>query len=623
MIKSSLSRDEEIDRLHHKSIWFMMVIGIFLSIIFIRLFYLQVYEGEKYSLLANHISLRKVEEKAIRGSIFDRNGKLVAGSRNYLELSIVPQFTSKSREQIFESIHVLTGVDVAQIKEQYNRYSYLPAFQPRPIIDDLSFNISSNIEEYLKPIYDEEEKFNFQGVEVVRFQVRDYLYPEVFSHALGYLQEIDKKSLSHLEKKFPNTYAPRDLVGASGLEKKYDLILKGKNGLNAHVVDALGREVHGNEDLELLRRKTDIKAIAGLDLITTLDFDTQLKAYHLLKGKRGAVVALDPNSGEVLTFISSPAYNANRILINPEKEYWQKINLDEDRYLYNRAHQAAFPPGSIYKIISAYAGLENNLIDKEKTFYCPGYLKSGNRKFKCWKHSGHGKVNLIDALAKSCDVYFYKLALELDVDDLYSVANLFGLNQKTGIDIPYENSGHIPTKKWKQKRFGQAWIDSETLSLIIGQSYNLMTPLQAAKMISMIANRGHFVYPHLFKSTMNSQGKIHSEWPEMTKMQILDKEKVEMIEEGLKAVIETGGTASRLRHSQFKMAGKTGTAQVIGHDSGGEKGKFTEDHAWFVGYAPIDDPKIAVAVFVENGGSGSKAAAPIAKEVMETYLAED
>jgi penicillin-binding protein 2 len=387
-------------------------------------------------------------------------------------------------------------------------------------------------------------------------------------------------------------------------------------------VDARGREVNQTEDLRILQKSATVDPLQGLVLKSTLDFKTQVLAAKLFENKKGALVAMDPRTGEIISLYSSPGFDANRITKNIDKKYLSHINLHEDKILFNRTIQAMYPPASTYKIVTLTAGIESGVIDPEKTsFNCSGGLRFGNRFFKCWRSGGHGRVNTIRALGQSCDVFFYQLGLLVGVDGLAKYAKMFGLNASTGIEIPFEKSGLIPSKEWKKKRYNQDWIESETLSIAIGQSYDLVTPLQNVVVASIVANGGYTIKPHLGKALLDAEGNVVREIKhEKTATELVASKALEWVKKGMIEVVHGQGTAVRLKQSPFKIAGKTGTAQVISHGSKGIKGQSTEAHALFVAFAPYDDPKIAVSVIVEHGRGGSVAAAPIAMQVIDTYL---
>ncbi len=621
---SSLSGDEQVSRISRKVAFLAVIVILFYGIILSRLFYLQIYRGKDYRILSEQISVREEELRARRGLILDRKGKVLADNRSYLEVVIIPQDLG-DRDQPLSSLARLIGLTREEIKDKLNRARGHPPFFPVVLVSDAPYEMVSRIREYQRPDDLEQGEMVLKGVQVRSTYLRLYRYPELFSHVLGYLKEIDQATLERLSKeKSPERerYSMGDLMGAAGVESAYDLDLRGIDGVKARVVDAQGKEIRDNPEIASLAERGSTLPVDGHHLMTTLDFKAQEEAAKALGDRRGAVVALDPQSGEVLVLYSSPGFDGNRIMGEIDREYWKKINLDENKYLYNRAIQAAYPPGSTYKVVGAFAGLETGIIKPESHFGCGGGLQFGNRYFHCWNKGGHGSVEIIRGIMQSCDVFFYNVGLKVGVDGLDEYARKLGLGAKTGIEIPYEQGGLIPSSEWKMKRFKQPWIQSETLSIAIGQGYDLATPLQNARMIAIIANGGRMITPHLGKMVLGNNRQVLRTIETTVGPPFIKPEVLDLIQKGLIGVVHGAGTAGRLRSSPHKIAGKTGTAQVIGYESKAARGERTKDHAWFVAYAPYDDPKIAVSVIVENGGHGGAAAAPVAQAVIDAYLGE-
>lgn len=615
----SLFSSEDIVSLQRKVNILSLIVLVFILIVLVRLFHLQVYRGSSYKVLSEQISVREEELRSRRGLILDRWGKVLADNRPYFEIVVIPQYM-RNRRRTIESLSQLIPITAEEIKAKLHEARRAPPFMPVVLVEDAPYDWVAKIREYVRPDYDEEVAVYLEGVEVRASPLRLYLYPEIFSHAIGYLREIDKKTLKRYKKEYPDRYSMGDLIGANGIEWAYDLELRGHDGMRARVVDARGTQISGHPDVEILEERASFDPVDGNHIVTTLDFDAQMKAASFFENKRGAVVAIDPNTGEILVLYSSPGYDGNRIMKNIDKSYWQKINLHEDKFLYSRAVQAAYPPGSIYKIVPAFGGLDSGKITPETRFRCGGGLQFGNRFFKCWNKGGHGSVALLRGIAQSCDVYFYNVGLKLGVDGLHKYAHLLGLGERTGIEIPYENPGLIPSTEWKKKRYKQPWIESETLSIAIGQGYDLLTPLQAARMIAIVANGGHLFKPHLGKEILSPSRQTVKEISFPLGEAVIPEEILKLIQQGVIDVIHGAGTAKRLRASPYKIAGKTGTAQVIGHDSKLAMTARRKPHGWFVAYAPYDDPKIAIAVIVENGGSGGAVAGPVAMGVINEYL---
>jgi penicillin-binding protein 2 len=614
------TQDENIAFLQRKVPYLLLALFVFFVIVVARLFYLQVAQGEHYQKLATEIFIREEEIVARRGLIIDRTGKPLADTRTYYEIGLIPQYIDNKAE-VVASLVKLLPFNKNEILEKLNKARFEPKFRPVVIAPDADYDWVVKLKEYLNRDYTK-MGYNLSGVTVRSIPVRRYLHPEIFAHALGYLKEIDQKELDRAKKNMPGVFSLGDLTGASGIEKAYDIELKGSDGVIGLVVDARGREITQTDDLKVLQQQVSKMPVGGGTLRTTLDFQTQALTSELFKGKMGAAVALNPQTGEVIVLYSSPGFDANRITKKVDKKYWQLINLHENKYLFNRAIQAMYPPASTYKAVTLTAGIDTGVVDPENTKHvCRGGLRFGNRFFKCWKHSGHGVVNYLRSLGQSCDVFFYQVGSSLGIDRLAGYARRFGLGKKTGIEIPYEQAGLVPSSEWKKRRYKQDWIASETLSVSIGQSYNLVTPLQNAVMVAMVANGGYKVTPHLGKEIIGLDGKVIRRIAyDKQKTDLVGVPALEFVKKGMIEVVHGAGTAKRLRKSPYKIAGKTGTAQVVGHGSKVKKGVKTEPHALFVAFAPYDNPKIAVSIIVEHGRGGSSTAAPIAMQIIDTYL---
>ncbi len=618
---------DEPQALQVKMAFLFLSVFIFILIVLSRLFYLQILRGDTYKQISEQISIRSEEVRARRGLILDRNGKVLADNRPYFEIVVIPQ-DLHDKEKSLDFLARLIPLTRTEMDARLKKAAGQPSFMPVVLREDAPYDWVARIREYQAPDDADEGSSPLKGIEVRSSHLRVYRYPELFSHVLGYLKEIDKTTLEKMQLEHPEIYSSGDFMGAAGVEATYDKDLKGQDGMKARVVDARGRQVKGHADISLIQERESEAAIDGHHLLTTLDFDAQQAAAQALGDRKGSVVALDPSSGEVLVLYSSPGYDGNRVMGNIDHAYWQKINLDPAKYLYNRAIQATYPPGSTYKIVGSFAGLHSHAITPDSHFSCGGGMQFGNRFFQCWNKGGHGSTELVRAIAQSCDVFFYNVGLKVGVDGLHHYAHLLGLGEKTGVDLPFEQSGLIPSSEWKLKRFKQPWIESETLSISIGQGYDLVTPLQNARMIAMIANGGYPLHPHAGKNILDAQKQVVRELsfpvsPSTTgaPSAVVPPEELQWIQKGLIDVVHgAGGTAGRLRASPYKIAGKTGTAQVIGYESKRARSQDTNDHAWFVCYAPYDHPQIAMAVVVENGGHGGAAAAPVALAVIEAYL---
>jgi penicillin-binding protein 2 len=411
-----------------------------------------------------------------------------------------------------------------------------------------------------------------------------------------------------------------DMIGRYGIESRLEKFLTGKRGKKQVEVDSVGRQLN-----VIFTRHP----LPGKDIYLTIDRTLQTRAEELLKGKRGAVVALDPQNGEVLAIASSPSFDPNEFIKGISNERWRQLNDARHAPLQNRAISGLYPPGSVFKIVVALAGLQEGVINPNDEILCSGTYVMGDTSFGCWKKGGHGKVSLHRALVESCDIYFYKMGRELGVDRIARYARQFGFGKRTGIDLDYEASGLIPDTRWKMKRFGMMWHPGETLSMAIGQSYTLVTPIQMACFISSIFNGGILYKPHVIKYAGNF-GEIPLTMDYIRGYMDIDGDKLGLVKEALIGVVnEKRGTGRRASIKGVIVAGKTGTAQVVAiqKDEGKKRQEDVpyefRDHAWFVAVAPADLPRIAVAVVVEHGGHGGSAAAPIAGELIKTWFSKE
>jgi penicillin-binding protein 2 len=402
------------------------------------------------------------------------------------------------------------------------------------------------------------------------------------------------------------------------VEKSFEIHLQGRRGGRQVEVDANGRVV------QVLKT---VDPVPGHNLHLTLDLPLQKLAEDLLKDQDGAVVALDPANGDVLVMASHPRFNQNDFIGGISSRNWQALMENPGRPMINKAIQAEYPPASTYKILTAIAGLEENLIDGHTTTFCPGFYSFRGRRYHCWRKHGHGRLNVVEALAQSCDVFFYLAGEKIGVDALAQYARGCGLGRPTGINLDHERQGLIPTAAWKRERFGEAWFPGETLSISIGQGFNLVTPLQMAVFTAAVANGGTLFRPRLVTTIKDVQGNVVAEMdPEIIGGIPAGKKTLELVKKGMIEVVQGDrGTARSIRIKQIEMAGKTGTAQVFSRKTGEKfnnenQVRTLQDHAWFVCYAPAQNPVIAVSVIIEHGEHGSSAAAPVAGTLVKKYL---
>jgi len=570
-------------------------------VLFIRLWYLQAIKGEYYYEQAESNRIRPVKLRPPRGIIYDRSGRPLVENVLTFDISLVPEDSADIGATI-EKLAKIVAVKPEDISSLLADAA--PArskYDPIKIKEEASWDEVAMVEAHQDEL---------PGTIIEPEHRRHYPYAGLASHQLGYIGRV-----TQAQRKQEQTDVGL-LTGQGGLEKIYDKFLKGTAGRRMIQVNAAGRKVKdlGSEDPR-----------PGTDIYLTIDLDVQKAAEEALGERAGAVVAMDPNTGELLALASHPTYDPNLFPRGISPKDWERLMKDPTNPLYNRAIQSVYPPGSTFKIIVAMAGLETGAVKLDDTVTCIGSLKSGRRSFRCWKKGGHGAISFHRAIVESCDVYFYTMGERIGWDRVAEYARKFGYGRLTGILLPDEKPGLIPTTDWKRKRTGEPWYGGDTFINSIGQGFVLVSPIQACLMISAVANGGTLHQPILLKQTRNREtGVIKTFSSERHERTRLDAEALQEVRSALAGVVaEPGGTAHGAATPYATVAGKTGTAQVIAQKVAGRKlSAETADHAWFIGYAPVDKPTIAVAVLVEHGGHGGAAAAPVAKKVIEEYIAK-
>ncbi len=578
--------------------------------LFMRLFFLQVIKGEEFRRLSDNNSIRLQRIDPFRGIVYDRNKHMLVNNRPSFDVSIVIK-NAQPVEHTLAKLSPYLNVTDEELLEKVAGQKGILAYKPVLLRQDIGRDSVAGIEVH---------KYDLPGIDVNVKSRRHYLFGRSAAHILGYVGEISAEELESGQ--YPGVRSG-DLVGKAGVEKAYDESLRGRGG---------GRQVEVNATGQIMRVLKTVPSRPGHNLILTIDQAVQMKAEELLDGVIGAAVAIDPNTGQVLAMASNPSFDQNRIVSGMTHEQWQAFVSDPLKPLTNRAVQGEYPPASTYKILTAVAGLEEGLIDENTEFCCPGYYRFKGREYRCWKRGGHGCLSVVQAIAESCDVFFYQVGQAVGVDRLAWYAKAFGLGAPTGIQLANESSGLIPTADWKLKRTGEPWQEGETLSLAIGQGFNLVTPLQMAGVVAAVATGGVRYQPQLLKRIETAQGRItYQPEPVVIGRVPISPRTVELIRRGLWEVVHTdNGTAKGARFFDLQISGKTGTAQVISRkedeeptEEESEMADHLKAHAWFVAYAPSDAPRIAVAVVVENGEHGSSAATPIAREIIKSYLLKE
>ncbi len=597
-----IESDKELDRLKNRAIRMRRVFLLFLLVLLAKAFYLQVVKGEYYADKARSNMLRRYLVRAPRGRIFDRKGRPLALNRPSFNLYVVPgDVGKKTMPELLKHLSRYLEIDAVKVREKLvrareNKRMWTPVLVKR----DLSQKELALVEE---------RDWLFPGAIVIPEGKRYYPNGILASHVLGYVGEVNEKELRK------GDYYPGDMVGRSGVEKEYEDVLRGIPGWEKWEVDATGKK----------RRLLDTsRPVPGDDVYLTIDLDLQKKAQELLKGKQGCIVAMDPQTGEILAMASAPEFDPNLFARGISAKDWRRLVKDKTHPLQNRCIQGLYPAGSVFKIVVALAGLETGRITPGKEFFCGGGYPFGGRVYRCWKKGGHGYVNLKRAIVESCDVYFYNLGHELGVDTIHKYGALLGLGKKTGVDLPHEKGGLLPSSRWKKRALGQIWFPGETLSLAIGQGYLQVTPLQLDLMLSQVVNGGRSIRPHLLYKVV--KGRDVEVWKGNSGRKLPFKGWVlAFIKKALEGVVEDPhGTGRAARIPGVAVGGKTGTAQVVGmaqdQDPKEKLPPHWREHAWFVAFAPVRNPQIAVAVLVEHGGHGGSAAAPLAREMIKAYL---
>ncbi len=574
-------------------------------LLFVRLFYLQVIQGEELRRLSANNSVRLEHTDPSRGLIFDRDGKTLVDNRPSFDLSIILK-DARPVDGTIEELAGVINVPASELMLKINRSKRVAAYKPILLKQDFGRDALAAVEV---------RKFDLPGVVVGVRPLRHSLSKQSAAHLIGYLSEINAGELK--SGKYPGTKRG-DFIGKFGVEKAFESFLKGKRG---------GRQVEVNATGQVVEVLKTVDAQPGHNIYLTIDQMLQKRTEALLKGRAGAAVAMDPATGHILAMASSPSFDQNDFVSGMSHEKWSALISNPFRPMENKAIQAEYPPASAYKIVTAMAGLEEGVIDEKTSFHCPGYYKYGDRVFRCWKKEGHGAVNVVQALIVSCDVFFYQVGQKLGADRLAWYAKASGLGSITGINLDQEAEGLIPTTAWKKERTGIAWQGGETLSVAIGQGYDLVTPIQLLVLTSAIANGGAIYKPLILKMIKTTEGKIVVQAQSQVKGKLpAGSQTLELIKKGLWGVVNgKRGTARGARIRGIDISGKTGTVQIVGRKDDEETSETeTPDHlkahAWFVAYAPSVDPQIAVAVIIEHGESGSKAAAPIAREMIRAYL---
>jgi penicillin-binding protein 2 len=578
----------------------------------VRLFQLQILRFEELRGIAQGNAVRLVRLEAPRGDILDREGRVLATTRPAFAVEVMPSDLRRP-DVTFAALGLLLETDAAALRERVGQPRGRARFQPVRLSGDLSFDQLARVESHL---------YALPGVMTDVSPRRLYVGGTLAAHLLGTIGEIRRDQLASGD--FAG-YLQGEVVGQSGVEALLEHELRGRAGGRNVVMNVAGRVVDVLDE---------IAAVPGGSITLSLDLDLQQAAEEAFlpdavgePAKMGAAVALDVRTGDVLVLVSKPSFDPNEFAGGVGSATWKQLTNDEWRPLQNRAISGQYPPGSTYKPIIAAAVLAEGLASPHERVFCPGSFSFGRRVYRCWKKEGHGSVDLRDAIKRSCDVYFYTMGLRLGVDRIAHYAKGFGLGHRTGIPLAQEKAGLIPTAEWKQKRFAEKWMAGETVSISIGQGYDLATPLQMAVAYAALANGGSAPTPRLVLSRRDAEGRVVEEPPTEPSGRIeMKPEHTALLRDALMAVVEEpGGTGSRSRVPGIHVGGKTGTAQAVGlkHTEDLKEDEIPmryRDHAWFVAFAPVENPEIVVSVLNEHGGHGGSAAAPIAGKILNRYF---
>ena len=561
----------------------------------VRLWYLQIHRSEEYQAKALENQLRQESIPSPRGLIRDRNGDLLAVNEPAYALGIIRE-DCPDVDRLVHQIAAWTGKDYFELKTLYNKNrKRVKPFEPLIIVPDLNFTQLALVET---------NKLRWPGLEIQFRPRRLYRYGTLLAHVLGYVAEADEEDLN----KRPEL-ALGDYVGKQGIELMLEDRMRGSKGLAQYQVDVNGRR---------LKERVLRHPQAGHEISLSIDLGLQKLCMDWLTEEAGSVAVMDADTGQLWALATAPSYDSNDFSSGLSSKQWAKLRDNPLHPMQNRVIQSAYPPGSIFKHVTAGAGLHYGVIDPSETVFCPGFVKLGRRVFRCWRHGGHGKVDMNRALVESCDVYFYKLGKKLTVDRMSAFAKAVGFGEKTGIRLPHEKAGNIPTREWKLKRFGESWQGGDNLNMSIGQGFTLVTPLQAVRFFAAMANGGKLLKPLLLK---DEKTVVQANIP-------LRPDQLELLHQALIDTVQTPhGTCRRIRTKGVTVGGKTGTAQVVRLTDELDALKDDEipyrfrNHAWMTAIAEKDGRRFAIACLVEHGQHGGSGAGPIVKAVID-YLFE-
>jgi penicillin-binding protein 2 len=548
---------------------------------------LQVVRSGHFADLAERNSVRSIPIMAARGPMLDREGRVLVDSFPSFSILLLrddPKALEKSMLRIEEGL----GIAKEDIQKQLDEAKNEPRFQPIVIKPAASEADIAFVESH---------RADLPVLELMMVQRRRYSHHDMLANTIGYVGEVSPEELDQSD----GHYRPGDIVGKAGLEREYNDVLEGTDGMRRVVVNSVGKVIQPLDNVD---------AVPGKPIQLTIDYDLQAIAETDMADKEGAVVAMDGRTGEILAMVSRPTFDPNDFAVRIPVEEWQELNTDSRAPLLNRAIQGQLAPGSVFKVVMATAMLESKVIPENFTVFCPGYANFYGRTFHCWRAQGHGSVDLHKAIIDSCDVFFYNVGKDLGIDRIHYYASGLGLGRRTGVDLPGEESGLIPSEEWVQRVFHHKWYAGETISVAIGQGAVTVTPIQLVRMVAAVASSGSLVEPHLLKNLANLKVDHFA----------LSDNTVEQVTQGLYGVVNEGGTGASLKLANIDFCGKSGTAQLMSFEVGGRLGRNKVNNGWFVGYAPRRNPEIVVtAVVQETSEHGGETAGPVVRDIVKAY----
>ncbi len=581
-----------------------IIVTILLLILIVRLFYLQIVKGGYYYKLAKDNATRVMYLTAPRGDILSRGGKIFVDNESSFNIAVTLSRVKEKKTE-FKFLAGLMHKSYRKILQKVKKEEFLPPYEPIILIRNISIKELSKFEV---------NKLFLKGFFIAKIPIRHYPYGKMGAQIFGYVGPVSSSELKEKKYGYLNS---SDIIGETGLEYYYQKYLHGKDGEKRIVVNSKGEPI-GNIVIK--------KPVMGANIYTTLDFSLQKLAYKLMKKREGAVIAVNPNNGKILAMVSTPSFNPFYFSEGINSKHWDAIINNDEHPLQNKGIQNALAPGSTFKAVASIAALSLHLITPKEKIYSGPTFKLGDAVFYNWNPYQNSKVNLYRAIAESVDTYFYSIGVRIGIDQLADYARRLGLGEKTGIDLPDENPGFIPTRRLVYQRYHSRWYKGSTLSAIIGQSYDLVSPIQLLMAYSAIANGGNLYRPFLLKKIVSWNGKILKEMkPKFVRRINIKQKYLNAVKKGLCEVVSKDyGTAINARIKGIKFCGKTGTAQIISKTYSIYDIKYIprkyRDNAWFVGFAPLDDPKIAVVVLDMHARFLGANAAVIAKKIVEKYL---